>query len=102
MRRHIFLLTMLALALPRTAVGQLATELSSQVRDRYVKVSAPAYVLRNVTLIDGTGGPARVNQSVVIEEGRITQVGSRVDIPPDAELLEGDSLLVITGRRAEC
>ena len=87
MRRSILFLAMLALVFPRAAVGQLATELSSQVRDRYVKVSAPAYVLRNVTLIDGTGAPARMNQSVVVEEGRITQVGSRVDIPPDAELL---------------
>ncbi len=97
MRRSILLLAVLALALPGTAVGQLATELSSQVRDRYVKVSAPAYVLRNVTLIDGTGAPARVNQSVVVEEGRITQVGSQVDIPPDAELLNLSGHTLIPG-----
>lgn len=97
MKRSILLLAVLALALPGAAVGQLATELSSQVRDRYVKVSAPAYVLRNVTLIDGTGAPVRTNQSVVVEEGRITQVGSQVDIPPDAELLNLSGHTLIPG-----
>ncbi|GMR12620.1 MAG: amidohydrolase family protein [Gemmatimonadota bacterium] len=97
MRRTILLLAMLALAIPGRAVGQLATELSSRVRDRYVKVSAPAYVLRNVTLIDGTGAPARLNQSVVIEEGRITQIGTQVAIPPDAELLNLSGHTLIPG-----
>ena len=97
MRRFIVVLATLGLVLPGTVAGQLATELSSQVRDRYVKVSASAYVLRNVTLIDGTGGPARANQSVVIEEGRITQIGSQVDIPPDAEMLNLSGHTLIPG-----
>ena len=77
--------------------AQLATELSSQVRDRYVTVSAPAYVLRNVTLVDGTGRAPQRGVSVVVEEGRITQIGTNVDIPQDADVLTYSGHTLIPG-----
>lgn len=97
MRRALLLSAVLASAVPGAAHAQRATELSSQVRDRYVRVSAPAYVIRNVTLIDGTGRAPLTNQSVVVEEGVITQVGAQVDIPPDAELLNLSDHTLIPG-----
>ena len=77
--------------------AQLATELSSPVRDRYVTVSAPAYVLRNVTLVDGTGRAPQRGVSVVVEEGRITQIGTNVDIPQDADVLTYSGHTLIPG-----
>jgi hypothetical protein len=68
MRRSI-LCAVFALTSPMMVSGQLATELSDDVRDRYATVSAPAYVIRNVTLVDGTGGPVQRGQSVVVEDG---------------------------------
>ena len=97
MRRSIVIFTSLMLILPMVASGQLATELTSQVRNRYVTISAPAYVIRNVTIVDGTGGEVKRGQSVVIEEGRITQVGSQVDIPQDAEILDYSGHTLIPG-----
>ena len=96
MRRSI-LLAIFMLILPVMVSGQLATELTSEVRDRYVTVSAPAYVLRNVTLVDGTGGAVQRGQSVVVEDGRITQVGSNVDIPQNAEILDYSGHTLIPG-----
>ncbi len=97
MRRVICLIAGLATSLPISTDAQLATELSSQVRDRYVTVSAPAFVLRNVTLVDGTGGPPQRGVSVVVEEGRITQVGTNVDVPTDADVLTYSGHTLIPG-----
>jgi imidazolonepropionase-like amidohydrolase len=97
MRRAILLLTGLAMATPALASGQLATELTSQMRNRYVRISAPAYVLRNVTLVDGTGAEPQRGVSVVVEDGRITQVGTNVDIPQDADILTYSGHTLIPG-----
>ena len=97
LRRMLFLFAGLATALPMAAGAQVATELSSQVRNRYVTVSAPAYVLRNVTLVDGTGGTPQRGVSVVVEEGRITQIGTNVDIPQDADVLTYSGHTLIPG-----
>ena len=97
MSRAILIITGLVMASPVLASGQLATELSSQVRNRYVRVSAPAFVLRNVTLVDGTGAEPQRGVSVVVEDGRITQVGTNVDIPQDADVLTYSGHTLIPG-----
>lgn len=40
----------------------------------FVKVDAPVLVLYKVRVIDGTGSPAKENQTVIIENGKITAV----------------------------
>ena len=97
MSRTILLFAGIAFAAPTFAAGQLATELSSQVRNRYVTVSAPAFVLRNVTLVDGTGAAPQRGVSVVVEDGRVTQVGTNVDIPQDADILTYSGHTLIPG-----
>ena len=97
MNRTILLLAGITMASPAFAEGQLATELTSQVRNRYVTVSAPAFVLRNVTLVDGTGAEPQRGVSVVVEDGRITQVGTNVDIPQDADILTYSGHTLIPG-----
>ena len=76
MRVAVPVLVGLLVAAPASALDQLATELSSQVRDRYVRISAPAYVLRNVTLVDGTGAPPQGPVDIVIEDDRIAEIRS--------------------------
>jgi imidazolonepropionase-like amidohydrolase len=41
----------------------------------YIKVDAPSIALTNVRVIDGTGAPAKENQTVLIANGTITAVG---------------------------
>ncbi len=61
------------------------TNASDEVRS-FVATSAGTLVLRRVRLIDGTGAPARLNQTIVIQDGVIAAVGDdgEVSIPDGA------------------
>ncbi|HEY6446544.1 MAG TPA: amidohydrolase family protein [Acidobacteriaceae bacterium] len=56
----------------------------------FVKIDAPALVLENVRVIDGTGVPAKEAQRVVIENGKITWLG-----PATADLIIPHGAMVI-------
>jgi imidazolonepropionase-like amidohydrolase len=45
-----------------------------ETRSAYVLFDAPVVTLKNVRLIDGTGAPAKEEQTIVIEDGRIRTV----------------------------
>lgn len=53
----------------------------------FISTNVPVLALEGVSLIDGTGAPARRNQTIVIANGRITAIGpnGRVAIPAGAE-----------------
>jgi imidazolonepropionase-like amidohydrolase len=65
------------------SAGQRAAGMSQTVRE-FVTVDAPVVALTNVKLIDGTGAPARESQTVVVENGRITEVGPSSNVRPPA------------------
>jgi imidazolonepropionase-like amidohydrolase len=48
---------------------------------KYVRVPAGRVVLEHVRVIDGTGGPARGDQNVTIEGGRIAAISAGASIP---------------------
>src|SRR5574340_754073 len=60
---------------------------------------AETKLLRNFTLIDGTGNPAVAGAAMVIENGRIARIGSarRLAIPPGAQVIELDGKFVMPG-----
>jgi imidazolonepropionase-like amidohydrolase len=78
--------------------AQSAASLSQQTR-QYVSVSEPVVALTNVTLIDGTGAAPRPNQTVVIQNGRIAEVGaaSSVRVPAGARTMDLAGSTVIPG-----
>lgn len=78
--------------------GQAFEELSEEVR-QYVAVEGPSVVLRNVTLLDGSGEPAEQDQTVVVRDARIAAVGAagEVEIPEGAEVLDLEGHTVIPG-----
>jgi imidazolonepropionase-like amidohydrolase/uncharacterized protein YndB with AHSA1/START domain len=53
----------------------------------FIRVSSPIVALEHATVIDGTGAPARQDQTIVIASGRIAALGpsGTVDIPANAE-----------------
>ena len=60
--------------------------------------AASALVIRNVTLIDGTGRPAVQNATVVVEGARITQVTTQAMTPPaGAQVVDGRGKFLIPG-----
>ena len=87
------------------AAGPLAEDLSAQrpaegsAAAGYAVVDAEAVALTGVTLIDGTGTPARTGQTVVIQGSRIATVGpdGQVDIPAGAEVMDMSGHTVMPG-----
>jgi imidazolonepropionase-like amidohydrolase len=81
---------------PAALAAQSADKLSPEVR-QFVSVDAPVVALTHARVIDGTGAPAREDQTVVIEGGTIRAVGDAagVAVPAGAKVLDlsGRSLL---------
>lgn len=48
-------------------------------RQQFIRYDAPLITLTNVRVIDGTGAPARENQTIVIRDGKIDWVGPADD-----------------------
>jgi imidazolonepropionase-like amidohydrolase len=64
----------------------------------YVKVSARHIILTHVHLIDGTGAAELDDRTIVIEDGKITAVGTAPDpLPADATVLDLAGHTVIPG-----
>ncbi len=87
---------LLCLSIPALAAGQ--TQLSRQVQE-FVSVNAPIVALTNARVIDGTGAPARENQTVVIVDGVIREIGGRgsVDVPAEATELDLTGKTLVPG-----
>ncbi|MBI1897467.1 MAG: amidohydrolase family protein [Acidobacteria bacterium] len=58
---------------------------------------AATLVIRDVTVIDGTGAPPRGGVNVVITGNRITAVGRRVSIPKRVRVVNGTGKFLIPG-----
>ena len=78
------------------AVAQ--TQLSPQVKE-FVRVDSPVVALEHVRVIDGTGAPARANQTIVISGGKIAAMGNdtTVKIPDGAQHLDLTGYSAIPG-----
>src|SRR5688572_1996081 len=65
----------------------------------FLTVDAPLVALTHVTVIDGTGAPARNDQTVILRDGRIESVGptGRVAVPASAQVLDLKGHTVIPG-----
>src|ERR1700687_3813471 len=65
----------------------------------FVKIDAPLIALEHVRVIDGTGSPAKLDQTIVISGGRIQTVGdsARLSPPAGASRLDLRGYTVIPG-----
>ncbi len=80
------------------ARAQSVASLSDSTR-AFVSVSEPVVVLANATLIDGTGAAPKSNQTVVIRDGKIAQVGpaATIQAPAGARVIDLNGQTVIPG-----
>jgi imidazolonepropionase-like amidohydrolase len=92
---HEFILAISALLASPSA----ATALAAQGRANYVQVDAPIVALTHVRVIDGTGAAAKDDQTVILEQGKISAVGPAAStaIPKDAKVLELQGRSVLPG-----
>ena len=101
MRRHLYVLGRLTLVVGTVAHPSLAQEPAElptpTSAHEYVTVSAPTIAFTHARVIDGTGAPARTEQTVVVRDGKIAAVGdaASVAIPAGAQIIDltGKSLL---------
>ena len=68
-------------------------QFSDQVRE-FIKVDAPVVALTNVRVIDGTGAPARPNQTLILRDGNIAEMGDAAGFT----VPEGATVIDLTGR----
>jgi imidazolonepropionase-like amidohydrolase len=87
-------LAILALILP---VPTLQSQTLSPDVLRYVKVNAPQVLLTHVRIIDGTGAAAVEDQSILIENGKITSIAASIPAPPNSTVLDLHGHTVIPG-----
>jgi imidazolonepropionase-like amidohydrolase len=60
-----------------------------QIKD-FIRVQAPVIALEHVRVIDGTGAPAKQDQTILISGGKISVVGASgsVKVPADAKVMD--------------
>lgn len=77
---------------------QRAAALSPEVRE-FVSIDAPTLALTHVRVIDGTGAPPQVDQTIIIADGKVQAVGAaaNVAIPAGAKVVDLQSKSVIPG-----
>ena len=59
--------------------GHAGLAQGQSIRD-FIAVDGPSIALTNVKVLDGTGGPAREGQTILIEDGRIAAVGPSEEV----------------------
>ena len=96
MRKRIF--PLLSLVAVLTLAGQTPPALSPGVK-AFVTVDAQAFALTHVRVIDGTGAPAREDQTVVVSAGKILAVGDSAStaVPAGSKVLELRDYTLIPG-----
>lgn len=79
--------------------AQTTTALLSPGAREFVKVSAPVVALTHVRVIDGTGSPARNDQTIIISGDKIQSIGDSANtaVPAGAQVVDLSSKTVLPG-----
>ena len=97
--RRVFVIVSCLLLLPIiSARTQNTGALSPEVRE-FVSVDAPVVALAHARVIDGTGAPAQVDQTIIISGGRVQALGpsATLKIPEGAKVLDLAGRSVLPG-----
>jgi imidazolonepropionase-like amidohydrolase len=79
------------------AQQQQGTPTLSKLTRSFISVDAPVVALTHVNVIDGTGAPRKSDQTIVIRDGKIADVGSSVAVPSDAKVMDMTGHTVLPG-----
>ncbi|HEY9181278.1 MAG TPA: amidohydrolase family protein [Candidatus Baltobacteraceae bacterium] len=80
-------------------LGAAPSPLGAPAPSAVITYSQPVIAIEHVRVIDGTGAPARADQTVVISHGKIAAAGSaaRVAIPAGAKIIDGRGYTLTPG-----
>ena len=90
----------LILALPLSAQSADPPQPSLSASDRaFVSQANPNFAIANVELIDGSGGPARREMTVLVSNGRISAVGpsATMRLRGDVTIIDGSGKTLLPG-----
>jgi adenine deaminase len=76
---------------------QAQTPTLSPAVAKYVKVNAPAILLTHVRIIDGTGAAPLEDQSILIENGKITSISKETTAAPNVAVIDLHNHTIIPG-----
>lgn len=81
------------------APAQTSQAALSPVTRSFVAIDAPVIALQHVRVIDGTGAPATENQTVIIDQGNIRELGpdAAIKIPEGAKIVDLSGHSIIPG-----
>jgi len=91
----LILLTIMLLMFHQINYGQ---ELSKQVTD-FVEIQDSIVAIKNVTIIDGTGGVIKYNQDILFDNNNISAIANtgEIIIPEKAKIISGTGKTIIPG-----
>lgn len=89
----------LFVALVAAVVAPLAAQQRVAPYDLFISVKGPLVALTHVRVVDGTGAPARVDQTIVLDAGKIAAAGpfATTSVPAGAQVLELREHTVVPG-----
>ena len=92
-------LRLVTVLVPFAAIAAQSRPVLSPAVKQYVAMDSAIVALTHVRVIDGTGGAARTEQTLVIRDGRIAQLGdaARVQVPADAVIMDLTGKSVMPG-----
>src|SRR5258706_1487007 len=75
-----------------------AQQFSSSVL-QFIAIKEDTFALTHANLVDGTGSPAKADQTIIIIKGRIAKVGtsSAISVPQTAEIIDCSGKTIIPG-----
>lgn len=87
-----------SLSLLSVTANSFAQQFSPQVTP-FIKVNAPVVAITHVKLVDGTGNAAKGDQTVIINNGKIQQVGNANSVTPPAgaQIIDGTGKTLTPG-----
>jgi imidazolonepropionase-like amidohydrolase len=77
-------------------VGEKNISLAAPFPSTYKRLSSPAVLIKNTTLLTATGKQLN-NTSILLDNGRITAIGNSLDAPSDAKVIDGNGKWVTPG-----
>lgn len=91
-------IVLLLLCMSLLSAAQTSSRMSPAVK-KYVSVDSPMFALTHVRVIDGTGAPARDDQTIVVNAGKIQRIGDSASVQPPqgATVLDKHGYTVIPG-----
>jgi enamidase len=77
----------------------IAAQQNPNAPANFTKVSAPVVVLTHARIIDGTGAPARADQTLIVRDGNIATVGdaASITLPPGATVVDLTGRTILPG-----